>query len=216
MVVDLALTLVDEAGPRGFDQLTLAGVAARAGVAVPSLYKHVGSLADLRREVAVVAVRGLVDAVDAATAGATGSDAVQRLARAVRVYARSWPGRYAATQVAPDATDPADEPLRLVANEAAHLVAEVLAGSGSGPRAHADALAGPGGGGARSSGATRSEPLTGAALVNTVRTVRAAVHGFVVLELGGGFGLPEDVDASFDHLVATLVAGLPRVPAGIA
>jgi hypothetical protein len=34
------------------------------------------------------------------------------------------------------------------------------------------------------------------------------VHGFIALELGGGFGLPVDVDESFDHLVATLVAGL--------
>ena len=49
---------------------------------------------------------------------------------------------------------------------------------------------------------------------NSIRTVRAAVHGFVFLELGGGFGLPDDVEVSFEHLLATLVAGLAETSAG--
>jgi len=48
--------------------------------------------------------------------------------------------------------------------------------------------------------------------VHAVRTVRSAVHGFVMLELAGGFGLPEDVDASFAHLVRVLEAGLAVSP----
>ncbi|MBE9940881.1 TetR family transcriptional regulator, partial [Cellulosimicrobium cellulans] len=47
-VVRIALDLVDAGGPTGFADLTLAKVAAQAGVATPSLYKHVGSLAALR------------------------------------------------------------------------------------------------------------------------------------------------------------------------
>ncbi|MGO2740360.1 MAG: TetR/AcrR family transcriptional regulator, partial [Cellulosimicrobium funkei] len=50
-VVRIALDLVDAGGPTGFADLTLAKVAAQAGGATPSLYKHVGSLAALRREV---------------------------------------------------------------------------------------------------------------------------------------------------------------------
>jgi hypothetical protein len=34
------------------------------------------------------------------------------------------------------------------------------------------------------------------------------LHGFLVLEAGGGFGLPVDVDESFRRMVDTLVAGL--------
>ena len=48
----------------------------------------------------------------------------------------------------------------------------------------------------------------GDAAVHAVRTVRSALHGFVALEAAGGFGLPVDLDASFDRLVATLAAGL--------
>lgn len=41
-------------------------------------------------------------------------------------------------------------------------------------------------------------------MVHAVRAVRASLHGFVVLEAAGGFGLPESVDESFDRLVAGL------------
>jgi AcrR family transcriptional regulator len=44
--------------------------------------------------------------------------------------------------------------------------------------------------------------------VHAVRAVRSALHGFVALEAAGGFGLPVDLEASFDRLVATLAAGL--------
>ena len=36
----------------GLAQLTLAGLAARLGVKQPSLYKHIESIADLRRSIA--------------------------------------------------------------------------------------------------------------------------------------------------------------------
>ena len=57
--------------------------------------------------------------------------------------------------------------------------------------------------------------LEGDEAVHAVRGIRSAVHGFVALEAAGGFGMPVDVDVSFDRLVATLTAGLPeRHPLG--
>ena len=38
--------------------------------------------------------------------------------------------------------------------------------------------------------------------VDAIRALRAALHGFVTLEAAGGFGLPVDVDRSYDRLVA--------------
>jgi AcrR family transcriptional regulator len=46
------------------------------------------------------------------------------------------------------------------------------------------------------------------AAVHAIRTVRSALHGFVALEAAGGFGLPVDLETSFDRLVATLAHGL--------
>lgn len=39
-------------------------------------------------------------------------------------------------------------------------------------------------------------------MVNAIRFLRSALHGFVSLELGGGFGLDDPVDDSFRRLVA--------------
>jgi AcrR family transcriptional regulator len=44
--------------------------------------------------------------------------------------------------------------------------------------------------------------------VHATRVVRSALHGFATLEADDGFGLPLDLDASFDLLVATLDQGL--------
>jgi AcrR family transcriptional regulator len=44
--------------------------------------------------------------------------------------------------------------------------------------------------------------------LHAIRAMRSAVHGFAALENAGGFGLPLDVDKSFDWLVAALLKGL--------
>ncbi len=44
--------------------------------------------------------------------------------------------------------------------------------------------------------------------VDAARFVRSALHGFVSLELGGGFGLPRSADASFRRLVAAVSRAL--------
>ena len=50
--------------------------------------------------------------------------------------------------------------------------------------------------------------------IDAARTVRSAVHGFVVLEASGGFGLPRGLDTSFTFLVDTLAAGLEASAGG--
>jgi len=50
--------------------------------------------------------------------------------------------------------------------------------------------------------------LEGGAAVHTARCLRAAVHGFAVLEVAGGFGLSEDLDTSYRLLEKTIVDGL--------
>lgn len=48
----------------------------------------------------------------------------------------------------------------------------------------------------------RGYSLPGEELVHAARFVRSALHGFVSLEAAQGFGLPQEVDRSFDRLVA--------------
>lgn len=44
--------------------------------------------------------------------------------------------------------------------------------------------------------------------VHTMRGLRSLAHGFVSLELAGGFGLPQDLDESYARLLDAFVAGL--------
>jgi AcrR family transcriptional regulator len=172
-VVDLAVALVDD---EGLGALTLAAVAGRAGVAVPSLYKHIGSLAELRAAVALVGVRELVRVSSAATVGLAADDALRAVGHGIRDFARRHPGLYAATQVAPGD----DAELAAAAADAVGVMAAVLRGFG----------------------------LPAERSVDAIRAARSAIHGFVTLEAGGGFGMPDDVDHSFEALLDLLVAGV--------
>jgi hypothetical protein len=40
--------------------------------------------------------------------------------------------------------------------------------------------------------------------VDATRILRSALHGFVVLEIGGGFGIPRDINITFERLVSSL------------
>ena len=169
-VVDEAIAVADAVG---FDRLSLAAVAERAGVRLPSLYKHIESLDGLRRDVAVRALGELAGSVTPAVAGRTAGDALRALAGAYRAYARQHPGRYAATVRAPL---PGDDAHAAAAEVLLRVVYAVLGGYG----------------------------LDGDDEVDAARALRAALHGFVVLEASGGFGLPRNVDQSFDRLVRML------------
>ncbi|WP_157181282.1 TetR/AcrR family transcriptional regulator [Actinopolymorpha alba] len=54
----------------------------------------------------------------------------------------------------------------------------------------------------------RGYGLEGAAAIHATRCLRSAGHGFASLEAAGGFGLPEDLDTTFEHLMDMLIAGL--------
>lgn len=59
----------------------------------------------------------------------------------------------------------------------------------------------------------RGYGLTGSAAVHATRCLRAAIHGFARLEAYGGFGLPEDVDETFDRLLRMLAGGVSTMAA---
>jgi AcrR family transcriptional regulator len=50
--------------------------------------------------------------------------------------------------------------------------------------------------------------LRGDDAIDATRVLRSTLHGFIALEASGGFGLPVDVDRSFDRLVDGLVVAL--------
>ena len=46
--------------------------------------------------------------------------------------------------------------------------------------------------------------------IHAIRGLRSVVHGFISLEVAGGFAIPIDLDASFHWLINLFIAGLNR------
>ena len=95
VVTAAAADIVDAHGPAA---LTLARLAARLGVAAPSLYKHIGGLDDLTLRVTALAMGRLADALTTAALGRSGRDALAAIAQAYRRFAVDHAGLYTLTQ----------------------------------------------------------------------------------------------------------------------
>jgi AcrR family transcriptional regulator len=154
-------------------------VANRTGVATPSLYKHVRSLAELRDRIAVRVLDELTQRVAAAVLGRSGEDALRAAMWAYRSYVVDHPKRYAAMP-----QQPSDNPqVAAAADRLLDLTIAVLRGYG----------------------------LEGSAAIHAARCFRATAHGFASLQAAGGFGLPEDVDETYNHLIHMLAVGIWRI-----
>ena len=124
VVVTEAARVADEVG---LERLTLAAVAGRLGVRLPSLYKHIAGLEALQVHLAAAAGRELAAELSAATVGRSKGDALLAMAHAYRAFALRRPGAYAATLRAPE---DGDEEHQAAAMAVLQVVLSVLAGFG--------------------------------------------------------------------------------------
>lgn len=173
-VVDAAVQVVDE---RGLAGLTLAAVAERCAVAAPSLYKHVGGLAEVRVLVGVRVLEEVTQRFSTAVMGRSGEDAIATLMREYRAYVTAHPARYAAMP-----PDPLGDPRTAPAGQ--RLIQIIQA-------------------------ALRPWRLEGSDAIHAIRRMRVIAHGFASLESAGGFGLPEDLNETYEQLIRSFLASLP-------
>ena len=168
----------------GFDQLSMGVLAERLGVKTPSLYKHVAGQADLAHRIAVLAMTELGDDLRDATQGRAGSDALAAGVRAMRTFVRQHPGRYAAGNAA-QLRGP-DDPLRPVADRVMASWAAMLRGYRLAPGQE----------------------------IHAMRMLRSVLHGFVTLEVGGGFQVDASVEESFAWMINFIDQGLTALTTG--
>lgn len=178
VVTGFALQVLDEVGPEG---LTLKAVAERAGVAPPSLYKHVRGLDELFGLMTAAVLGEAADRIGTALMGLAAEDALRAFLREFRGYARQYPHRHALIERAPV----------LAAGEYGSLV--------EGPARRTVEIA---------YAAVRGYGFDDDGMVHAIRALRAMVAGFVGLELGAGYQMPTDIDASFEFVVDVLADGL--------
>ncbi|KRD22890.1 MULTISPECIES: TetR/AcrR family transcriptional regulator [unclassified Streptomyces] len=181
-LVEAAAELADEVG---FDHVSISALARRFGVKDASLYSHVRSLGELRTRLALFVGGEMIDGIGAAVVGLAGRDALVAFAGAYREYALRHPGRYAATQIRID--QERDRELT-AASPAMRRTAEITYGM------------------------LRGYGLEEPDLTDAVRLLRSTFHGYCMLEAGGGFGAPRDVQQSWDKAVDALHEALTHWP----
>ena len=164
----------------GLEALSLSVLASRLGIRTPSLYNHVAGLGGLRRELALLGLSELGRRIGRAAIGKTKDEATFAIARAYREFVKERPGLYAATVRSSRLSYPEDPAFQAVERETLEMVLAVLASYG----------------------------LRGDEALHAARGFRSTVHGFATLEVAGGFGIPLDLDESFERLLHTFVAGL--------
>jgi AcrR family transcriptional regulator len=162
----------------GLGALSLASVASTLGVRSPSLYNHVDGLAGMRRQLSIHASRLLTAELADSVDGLEATQALRAVAEQLRSFAHRHPGMYDSFLPAP--TPEEDPEVAAALAEPVSVVGSVLAGMG----------------------------VDAATVIPLVRALRATVHGFVHLELRGGFGLPDDIDDSFTTTVDLMIEAI--------
>jgi len=159
-------------------------VAQALAIQPPSLYHHVSNNEELVRLVTIEGWRQLGNALADRPQAATPRAGIEALAWTFRRFVTEHPGWY---QVMSETRLPQDDADFIpVATRIMQDFAEALAPFG----------------------------ISGSAVVHTVRMLRASIHGFVLLELSGQFGMPYAADESFQWMVERLVGMLERESRG--
>ncbi len=102
----LVATAADVADRVGWSELTLSEVAREVDRHVTSLYAHIDGLDDLRREITLLALEEISDAVWRATLGYVREDALREIALVLRKYCEEHPARTASIILTKHGSDP--------------------------------------------------------------------------------------------------------------
>lgn len=133
-----------------------------------------------------LAARALAEVTELATAATVGRAGRDALRSLANAY-RDYAHRHRGSYAATlRAPDPSDAVLAAAAERLMRVISAVLAGYG----------------------------LSGTRAVDATRALRSALHGFVSLEAAGAFGLPQDVDRSYELLVDSLDQAFAAWPEG--
>ena len=163
----------------GAEGLAITPVARRLGIKPPSLYNHVQGANDLVNAVVIEANRQMAAALRAGIQDIyEPREVLAALAQSLRKWVLANPGLY---QIMSQTPPQNDHP------ELGPIIVDLL-----------DLFRRPLG----------QLGITGDEAIHTIRALRAAIHGFVLLETSGQFGLGQSIDESYAWLVATTLRGL--------
>ena len=166
------------ADAEGLENLTLHKLAKELGVRPSSLFNHIAGLPDLLRQLQIRGLREMAAKVGRACVGRAGDDAVIAAANAARDYAHEHPGVYRTTQPAVQSEN--NPELEEAASQFVGIFFDIM----------------------------RYYGFEGIEGVHAVRGLFATIHGFIMLEQAGHFGMPIGIDESYDWLIKHYVTAL--------
>lgn len=178
---DIVEAAAEIADRDGLAAASLSAVAAELAIKTPSLYNHVAGLPGLRRQLALHAAGELGDVIAEAAAGHEPREAIRSAGIAYREWATEHSGLYESLL---PAASPTDDPelYEAMAVPVRTLLAEF-----------------------------EQFGFTADQAIHLIRGLRAMLHGFVDLERQAGFGMPVDLDVSFNVALDLM---LDRIGAG--
>lgn len=164
----------------GLEAATLTAVADELGIKTPSLYNHVAGLSGLRRLLAMHGADILFEWFEQAADGLEGRVALRAIADANRRFELKHPGLSESFLPAPRPGE--DEELYERMARPVGQISGILSDMGI-PESEA---------------------------IHLIRAFRSLVHGFLDLERKDGFGMPVDIDRSFEVGVEMVIAGIEK------
>lgn len=163
----------------GADALGISRVASELGIKPPSIYNHVGKGDALARAVVIEGNRRMSQVLEDAVRGVIDPrEQLRTLGAAIRRWAKDNGGLY--TLMSRVEPDNEHPEFAPVLRSMLDLFARPLGQLG----------------------------VTGPDTIHAIRSLRAAVHGFVLLESSGQFKLSEDPEQSYRWLVDALLRGI--------
>jgi AcrR family transcriptional regulator len=132
----------------------------------------------------LISLRGAGELIDAIATAAAGLAGADALRATAHAYRAYAANNRGCYEATLAAPDPEDRELTAAAERLLELLGAIL----------------------------RAWELDEVELIDQIRILRSALHGFITLERAGGFAMAREPDASFERLIDTLLAGLDRGP----
>ena len=176
----IMMAAAELANEHGSEYITLAMLAKKLNIKPPSLYNHFDGLPGIKREMAIFSLDKLY--ISLADEAEFKASGDETVLALSRAYLAFARTNPGLYEFALSAPDPADELVHAAGKRIVELVVSAI-----GPFALSEKEA-----------------------IHAVRSLRSLMHGFASLEHKGGFGMPLDVDESYQFAVTAFITGLKK------
>ena len=176
----IMLAAAELANEHGSEYITLALLAKKLNIKPPSLYNHFEGLPGIKRELANLSLERLYNSL---AEGVEGKSQGEEAVMALSQEYLSFARKNPGLyEFALSAPDPADDSLHDAGKKIVDIVVSAIQPFG----------------------------LKENEAIHAVRGLRSLMHGFASLEQRGGFGMPLDLDESYQLAVAAFIRGLKK------